>query len=75
VLHESDNTVAVWLAPADDEGDTTEVEGFRQPIVVQLDKKQIIASMAYTTESKLPKLTLPPACKSSSTIGALQNIR
>jgi hypothetical protein len=78
VLHESDNTVAVWLeTTAPQEGsDTRARKGSRQAIVVQLDKRQISASMAYPHGKNTPNLTSPPApCTLSSTSGAVQNTR
>ena len=73
VLHESDNTVAVWLeTKAPQEGsDTRAGKGSRQAIVVQLDKRQISASMAYPRGKNTPNLTSQPApCTPSSTSGS-----
>lgn len=75
VLHESDNTVAVWLerktTATQRRSGTTKREGSWQTIVVQLDKREISASMAYPQATKTPNLTSPPVpCKSSSTSDA-----
>ena len=78
VLHESDNMVAVWLErktiATQRRSGTTKREGIWQTIVVQLDKREISASMAYPQATKTPNLTSPPVpCKSSSTSDAAQN--
>jgi hypothetical protein len=71
VLHESDTLVAVWLdkkvIPSKDKHQGTEDLGSWNSIVVQLDKKQITATMADPLAKTVPILASPPVpCKTSS---------
>ena len=75
VLHESDNMVAVWLqrkaAQSRNKTGTEEGRADWQTIVVQVDKKEINASMAYPRATTAPKLISPPLpCQSGASSGA-----
>jgi hypothetical protein len=73
VLHESDTMVAVWLnkkAISSKNGNQqTDDLGSWNSIVVQLDKKQISATMADPLAKAVPILASPPVpCKKSSAL-------